>query len=336
MTEGNPFSVAVILPVFRDWECAALLCRNLDAACARMPDVEVRVTIVDDGSPDASSGWESFQPAHLRSIQALWLRRNLGHQRAIAVGLCYLMEHGRCDAVLVMDADGEDRPEDAVSLIEEARKRPGRIVFAARKKRLNGWVFRAGYSLYRILHLALTGIAVRVGNFSVVPFASLNRLCCMSELWNHYAGAVFRSKLPFDCVPIARGERYSGRSQMNWIALVNHGLSGIATFQDVAATRILIANLAAMAAAAIALVCVVLIRLYTNAAIPGWAPYVTGLLLIFMAQLVAASFTLVFLLISNRVSFPFVPIRDYSIFVDRVEVLCGAAIESGRIPIRRQ
>ena len=42
----------------------------------------------------------------------LRLRRNVGHQRAIALGLTYLQVEAGCEAVIVMDADGEDRPAD--------------------------------------------------------------------------------------------------------------------------------------------------------------------------------------------------------------------------------
>jgi hypothetical protein len=45
--------------------------------------------------------------------------------------------------------------------------------------------FKAFYAAHRVVHLVVTGIAVRVGNFSIVPAAQLERMVVMSEMWNH-------------------------------------------------------------------------------------------------------------------------------------------------------
>ena len=321
----DAFTVVVVAPVYRDWNCAALLCRDLDIHCARVPDLKLHVLLVDDGSPEGTLGWESFDPGRLLSIKVLVLRRNLGHQRAISTALCHVHTEVDCDAVLVMDADGEDRPEDAIRLIELARHDPSRIRFAERRRRLENRIFRSGYMLYRWSHYLLTGVPVRVGNFSIIPRQSLGRLVCMSELWNHYVGCIFRSKLPFDLLPTNRGMRYSGQSQMNLISLVNHGLAGIATFQDVVATRFLLANIFLVCLVLFALAAVTLVRFMTDLAVPGWATYSAGLLILLLAQLAAISFSLVFMLITSRNNLLFIPIRDYKIFVDRVDSIWCAA-----------
>ena len=311
------------MPVYRDWPAASLLCRALDKECAHLSDMAVQTLLVEDGSPDGTAGWQPFSPQHLRSLDVLHLRRNLGHQRAIAVGLCHVQEHIPCDAVLIMDSDGEDRAEDVVPLIRQALTGSPRILFAERRKRLEGHVFQAGYGLYRFLHKVLTGIPVRVGNFSVVPASALRRLTCMPELWNHYTGAVFKSRLAFDTVPIDRGLRYAGNSHMNLVALVNHGLAGIASFHDAAATRILLTNVAGVVLLGGGLIAVGFTRLFTTVAIPQWATYGAGLLLILLVQLVGLSFSLVFTLITNRLNIQFLPARDYQFFVDRVESLAA-------------
>lgn len=40
----------------------------------------------------------------------LRLRRKLGHQRAIAVGLCHVAESVDANTITVMDGDGQDAP----------------------------------------------------------------------------------------------------------------------------------------------------------------------------------------------------------------------------------
>jgi glycosyltransferase involved in cell wall biosynthesis len=319
MSDG--FRVVILMPVYQDWESVAILCGSLDEHLRKLNGVEVRILLVDDGSVDQAKSWRSSGWQAVEQIDCLRLRRNLGHQRAICVGLCYLSEHIPCDAVLVMDADGEDLPEDALRLIELLRSDPNRALFAARRRRQEGIAFRTGYHFFRLLHRMLTGIPVRVGNFSIIPAAALRRLTSMPELWSHYAGAVFRSRFPRDCVPMDRGRRLAGRSHMNFASLVIHGISGIATFNEVVATRILLANIVGLVLLFVALVAILWIRFLTNWSIPGWATYTTGLILVLAIQICATSFGLVFTLISNRTNMTFMPSRDYLLFVDTLEPL---------------
>ena len=318
--------VVILMPVFRDWDVAALLCQRIDDHVARLDGVDLRIVLVDDGSPEPLSGWTPFEAVHISRIEVVQLRRNMGHQRAIAMGLCVVQSEIECDGILVMDADGEDRPEDVVRLIDHFRRAPSTITFAARQRRVEGVVFRMGYWGYRVLHKALTGVAVREGNFSIVPRAAANRLVTMSELWNHYAGAIHKSKLPFGRLPTDRGRRLGGRSHMDFVALVVHGLSGVSTFYDVVATRILMVSVACVLALALAVAAVLGVRISTNLAIPAWVTFAGGLLLLLMLQFVSMSFSLLLLMINTRLNMTFVPARDYRIFVDSVRPLWSAPL----------
>jgi hypothetical protein len=157
-----------------------------------------------------------------------------------------------------------------------------------------------------------------VGNFSILPATYLGTLVVMSEMWNHYAAAVFRSKLPFTMIPIPRGTRIAGMPKMHFVALVSHGLSAISVFADVVGVRLMIGSLLGSLTASLGIVSIVMIRLFTDKAIPGWATYATGILAIVMIQFVtiAASFTL--FMLSGRMNQGFVPLRDYSLFVEVV------------------
>jgi hypothetical protein len=138
----------------------------------------------------------------------------------------------------------------------------------------------------------------------------------MSELWNHYAAAVFRSKLPFTMIPIPRGTRIAGTSRMNFVALVSHGLSAISVFGDIVGVRLLIGALAGSLLAGLGMVSVVMIRLFTDLAIPGWATYATGTLAIIAIQMITIGTSFTFFVLSNRTNLGFIPLRDYSLFVE--------------------
>jgi glycosyltransferase involved in cell wall biosynthesis len=326
MSAERPSRVTIVVPVFDDWDSVRELARRLDDAFAdRGP--HARLVVVDDGSiqrpraGDLSGPYRSFA-----EVEVLHLARNLGHQRAIAIGLTFVQQERPCDAVVVMDGDGEDRPEDVRVLLDELARHSGeKVVFAARARRSEGPLFRVFYHAYRLLHLLLTGVPVRVGNFSALPFERLATFVVVSEAWNHYAASVFKARIPWTMVPIARGERISGRSTMNFVALVTHGLSAISVFGDIVGVRLLVASMAGLGTfAAIYAAGLGLARAGTVELPAGFETW--GLVAILLCvQLLILAFVITFSILSSRNNLSFLPVRDYRFFVSRVDKRFPAA-----------
>ena len=314
----------VLIPTFNDWEAANLLLSDLDQALADR-ELSPEVLFVDDGSTQPMPPGFADRPfTTLRSVDVLQLRRNLGHQRAIAVGLVFVYQNLPCTALVVMDADGEDRPADIPLLIAEFDRagqlgNPGSIVFAARAKRLERLSFRALYRLYRVIHLLLTGDQVRVGNFSVVPFESLAKLVVVPEIWNHYAAAVIRSRVAFRSIPIARGKRLVGKSKMNFIALLLHGLSAFFVYGDIVGARLLIAIALALIVEVLLVAAGVAVWFTTIPNVAVLAAYVAAILGILLLQAIPVALILVFTVIGSRVNAGFLPLRDCPYFVSSVQ-----------------
>ena len=324
----EPRDVLVVIPVYNDWEAVSLLLVRLDAVLAQA-DISADVLLVDDGSvEDVPGGTDTGGRRALCRIDVLKLRRNLGHQRAIATGLCYAHDHLQARAVVVMDGDGEDAPEDVPRLIEKLRASGARaVVFAERTRRSENLTFRIGYALYRWAHRLLTGIAVRVGNFSAFPYALLPRLVTVSELWNHYAAAVFKSGLPREAIPTTRGARLHGRPRMNYVALLAHGLSALSVHAELVGVRLLaVTGLLACALVGL-MVGVLVVRLATPLAIPGWTSTLAAILLVLLVQAAGFAGFLAFVVLHGRSQPGFIPIRDYVHFVDSLRPLAGGAKE---------
>ena len=321
---GSPLRVVVLMPVRDDWASAAELVRQLDQTISSY-SCSIDVLVVDDGSiQDFNSGDFQGHFSVVRSIRVLRLSRNLGHQRAIALGLVHVHQAMTCDAVLVMDGDGEDTADGALQLIRAFSGTTA--VFAERSRRTEPFAFRLFYQLYKALYRMLTGMSVRVGNFSILPSRYLGTLVVMSELWNHYAGAVFRSGLPFTTTPIPRGYRIAGKSKMNYVSLAAHGLSAISLFGDVVGVRLLAASVGGSLIAALGIFAVSATRTLTGQPIPSWALYAMGTLGIILIQLftIATSFTLTVL--SNRTNLSFVPLRDYEFFVADADEVYSSSV----------
>jgi polyisoprenyl-phosphate glycosyltransferase len=319
-------SLLVLIPIYNDWDAVSQLLGHLDRvmqAAALAP----RVLLVDDGSTmtvDTRIAQQSYSA--LERVDVLKLRRNLGHQRAIAIALAYVEDYIKPTAVLVMDGDGEDTPDDAIRLVKRSLETDGdKVIFAERTRRSESAVFRTFYNLYRFAHLLLTGMPVRVGNFSVVPARQLTRLVVVSELWNHYAAAVFKAGLPRDTIPTARGQRISGQSRMNFVALVGHGLSALSVHAELIGVRLLLVSAIFGSVVCLLLAVVLSLRVATNLVIPGWATTAAGLLLVVLFETVAFAMFFVFLILHARSQPLFIPIRDYTHFVEGVMRLAGRA-----------
>jgi hypothetical protein len=309
------------MPVYNDWPAAQQLLREIDDLAAGSKDA-VSIVLIDDGSTDPCPPVLQPVPRALRRVDILHLRRNVGHQRAIALGLCFIHETMPRGLTVVMDADGEDKPTDIWALVDCCRRGGERsVVFARRTRRTEGLFFRASYVAYKILHRLLVGRGVDVGNFSVVPRPLLARIVGISELWNHYAAAVCHARLPVEKLPLARGRRASGESHMNPVSLVVHGLSAISVYSDVVGVRLLLlsAFLFSLAAAGVALV--VAVRLLTALAIPGWATNAAGLLLLCALSALLLIAIFVQMILQSRNYAPFLPLRDWRFYVDSSRTL---------------
>src|SRR3954467_12494172 len=81
--------VAIVMPVYNDWQSFRTLVAHLEALANTLDDVQFDIVAVDDGS--TSSPQPSFIADiplnRLRRVDVLHLACNLGHQRAIAIGL---------------------------------------------------------------------------------------------------------------------------------------------------------------------------------------------------------------------------------------------------------
>lgn len=314
--------IVILIPLYNDWSACQLLLKALDEALAGKVE-EARVVLVDDGSSQPIPvGFPEGSFGVLRRVDVLELRRNLGHQRAIAIGLSYLWQHVPCETIVLMDSDGEDDPTDVPRLLEKYEAEGRRkIIFAERTRRSESWSFVLFYSLYKALHRVLVGMGVRVGNFSVIPRGRLESLIVVSELWNHYAAAVVKSRQPFDTVPTRRADRLEGRSRMDFVRLVAHGLSAISVFGDIIGVRLLVATLVLIALTVVGLIVTVVLRLATDLPIPGWATSTFGLLTVILFQAVMLSIQFSFIVLGGRQGTSFLPCRDYAYFVAGLQTL---------------
>ncbi|WP_018262543.1 glycosyltransferase family 2 protein [Methylobacterium sp. WSM2598] len=309
--------IAVVVPIYNDWPAFRHLAEAIDAVC-EAADLDAEVIVVDDGS--WQSGEETLA-ALARTAKRVRLRpailvTNLGHQRAIAVGLTLASERAAAyGAVIVMDGDGEDRPEHIPLLLRESAAHPEAIVCVRRGRRFEGLRFAIGYAAFKAAFALATGKTIDFGHYCVIPPRALTRLVHSPALWSHFAAALLRAGVPLHRVRLDRGVRYAGRSSMNLTSLIRHGLNAIAVFEDVCLVRLLIALGVFSAGICAALIGVVAVRFGTDLAIPGWATSAAGLLLVALLQAALLAITSAASHLNRRSLSEMVPARDAARFL---------------------
>lgn len=319
-------TLSIVIPVFRDWESAAILLQRLDEAFAT-EGVRLRVLLVDDGSW-VPTPVEALRRTYacIRRVEILHLKRNLGHQRAIACGLVWVHEHvPESDTVLVMDADGEDRPEDAVRLYRAFRAgERGRLLFAARRRRSERWSFRLFYVFYRLAFRILTGERMRYGNFCIMGRDHLAAVVLMPEIWVNFPAAITRSRLPYDSIPSTRGTRYRGESRMDMVALLLHGLSSICVYNDVIGIRLfwLVGGLLMVLCAA--LFSALAAYHFHPSTLPLWIDVAIATLIILFFLVVSIGMNFLFTLLGSRANMMLLPLRDSAYLMGSLEVVYSA------------
>lgn len=275
----NGYRVIVVTPVYEDREASGRLFKEL----AKQFGQDVFVVAVDDGSVSEPLQISSLESAEINGV-ILKLRRNVGHQRAIAIGLGYVSEHIHPDQrVVVMDSDGEDLPDTIPDLLARLESDQFDVAVAERKSRVETFRFKTFYAIYKQFFSLMTGRAISFGNFMALKAHAVKRLVCMQELSIHVAGSILASKLRTSALPIDRGPRYAGKSKMNFVGLTLHGFKALMIFAEDVLVRVGIACVLIAALSVLGGVTAVLLKVL-GFSTPGWSSVVLGILILMFMQ----------------------------------------------------
>lgn len=316
-------TTAVVLPVFNDWSAVRVLIPHLASVLRDRPE-DIRLVIVDDGSTIPAPDLSEVVADTPFTVLILRLTRNIGHQRAIAVGLCHAVMDLAAARVVLMDADGEDRPEDVPRLLSALDGADGdhAIVVAERTRRSEGVTFVVLYKLYKLVFSLLTGTRVSFGNFSAMGAMAARRLINMHELLLNVPATVIRSRCPIHRVDTVRGRRYAGTSKMNLISLVVHGMSAIAVFSERTFTRILLFCICTFLLSGLSAVTAMIFKLLDMAS-PGWLTTILGIVMIVLVQSASVALGGLFVVLNNSRDVMTPPWRGAAALIDEIVTLDG-------------
>jgi glycosyltransferase involved in cell wall biosynthesis len=311
MEEVDARPLVVLTPVYEDLEASARLFRELRATLGD----RAYVVAVDDGSVRLPLDAANISAAGLDGA-VIRLRRNVGHQRAIAVGLNYVVARlGDAGRIVVMDSDGEDLPASVPQLLAPLESPDVDVAVAHRRSRVETLRFRLFYGVYKFLFYLLTGRPISFGNFMSLKPAAAKRIVAMQELGIHVAACVLLSKLRLAVCPLDRGPRYVGQSQMNFVSLVLHGFRALMVFAEDVLVRVGIACAVVAALSLIGIAGAIALKVLGYAT-PGWFSVALGILVLVLLQ--TGALTLMSLMMTGVVRGGSVAVAPWEQFVESV------------------
>ena len=225
----------ILIPVFNDWESLLSLLNNIHTL--KINNIaHIKVLIVDDCSTEILNKKIEFDS--FKNIEIIKNSKNIGHGKSIAHGINYISKKNDFDYLIVMDGDGEDRPEEVKELILKSIDLPSLTITANRIKRSESAFFKLSYLLHKILTLVLTGYSIKFGNFMCIPRQDLNLIVSNKNLSVSFSGTIAKFIKNKTFIPSMRGVRYYGPTKMSFIKLIRHSLLIISTFRKEAALRL--------------------------------------------------------------------------------------------------
>ena len=225
----------ILIPVFNDWESLLSLLNNIHTL--KINNIaHIKVLIVDDCSTEILNKKIEFDS--FKNIEIIKNSKNIGHGKSIAHGINYISKKNDFDYLIVMDGDGEDRPEEVKELILKSIDLPSLTITANRIKRSESAFFKLSYHLHKILTLVLTGYSIKFGNFMCIPRQDLNLIVSNKNLSVSFSGTIAKFIKNKTFIPSMRGVRYYGPTKMSFIKLIRHSLLIISTFRKEAALRL--------------------------------------------------------------------------------------------------
>jgi len=224
--------ISVIIPCYNEQEVLPELFRRIKDA-AEIWGLDWEIICIDDGSRDKT--WDLLLEQHEKDPRwsAISFSRNFGHQTAVSAGIF----HATGDAVIVMDADLQDPPEELNRFIEKW-KEGYEIVYAIRKHRKEPVIKRICYwAFYRIMAKMIDfDLPLDSGDFCIMDRKVVDILNAMPERNRFVRGLRAWSGFKQKGLVYERQARAAGKEKYNFRKLMRLALDGIVSFSTVPLT----------------------------------------------------------------------------------------------------
>jgi len=218
--------ISIIVPCFNEEAVLPILFERLYAAAPAW-QADYEIICVDDGSSDRTWSLLKQQNQKDKRWRCVSFARNFGHQTAVSAGL----QFATGDAMVVLDADMQDPPEEVARLLEKWRE-GFEVVFATRKKRQDPLPKRIlAWGFYRLLEkMTPLPVARDAGDFCLLDKKVAAVMNSLPERSRYLRGLRTWCGFRQTSVEFDRAERAAGMPQYTLKKSFKLALDGLFSF----------------------------------------------------------------------------------------------------------
>ena len=287
--ERLPASLCIVVPCYNE---EAVLPETFKRMTAIFDDLIARSKIapsshmlfVNDGSKDAT--WQLIAEASETSpyIRGLKLSRNRGHQIALKAGLMTCAG----DIIISIDADLQDDLA-AIEKMIDAHYDGADIVYGVRSSRKTDTFFKrfTAESYYSVLKSMGIDIVFNHADYRLMSRRAIEALREYDEANLFLRGLIPQLGFNTAIVEYERHERFAGESHYPLGKMISLAMSGITAFSIGPLRFITYLGLMIAMASFIAGAWSLVVTLFTDSTVPGWASTVVPLFFLGGVQLVS-------------------------------------------------
>ena len=286
MTTSYP-TLAIVVPCYNEEEMLPKTFQELGDVLSGLIErdkvhPDSRLYFVDDGSKDRT--WQILEEKARQDVAlvAIRLSRNRGHQKALYAGLWQTTE----DVVISIDADLQDGPENIELMVDQYLSGHD-VVYGVRSERASDTFFKRftaeGY--YKVMKKMGVDLVFNHADFRLMSRRALEAFKSYPEVNLFLRGIIREVGFPSAIVEYERKERLAGESKYPLRKMLSFAWDGITSFSTAPLRMITVLGFFSGFLSLLILAWVLVVRFFTDEAIPGWASILLPLLFVGSIQL---------------------------------------------------
>ena len=251
----------IITPTYNDWKSLDKLIIKISKIKKTVPGI-FEIIIINDHSNIKKKIKKKY--SNIGSIKIINLKKNVGSQKAIYIGLQYLKKKKSKSIITVMDSDGEDDPKKIPLLLKLATKNKDFMILASRSKRTENLFLKLLNLLRLFLTFIITGKYLNYGNYSSFNSKILKKILKNSNLGLAYSAGITKNLNKIKKIPIEKKERIYGNSKVSFSFLLKHSINIVTVFKNEVLLRSFIIAVISFYIVNYLIFFIILIILFTN------------------------------------------------------------------------
>ena len=212
----------ILIPVYNDEKSLNKLLLIINEHIEGLINFDTEILILDDGSTEKII-IENKKLINFKKVAILTVKKNLGSQKIITVGLKYLKDKEKNFFVTVLDSDGEDNPFEIKKMLNTALENENYVITSNRKSRQESPLIISLYFAHLFLTFILSFKWISFGNFTSFHSKNIEKIISFGDSWLAYSGSVIKN-CKIKRLYAKREKRLYGSSKVGIYKLIEHSL----------------------------------------------------------------------------------------------------------------